>query len=200
MWGCVGWGAGLEMGEGERRRATQAQDGRAGAARMQARAPCPPRRRAGQGSARTLAAGGDDRLQVSHHLVGRLRLHALVVVAAARRQGGGGGARGRPGGGALAPRACTAPHRTTPPVASTPPAHPPSPQPTHPPPTHARAPVDVAAKLLPVVHHNVLDRHQLPPLLHRLVLVRQDGQPRQHSPQAVLLTHVVRACGACECN
>ena len=34
-----------------------------------------------------------------------------------------------------------------------------------------------------------------PTLRHILVLVRQDGQPGQHSPQAVLLAHVVSACG-----
>lgn len=51
--------------------------------------------------------------------------------------------------------------------------------------------VVVAAVRLPVLPHNVLHRHQL---LAALVAVRQDGQPCQHGPDAVLLANVVRPC------
>mmetsp|Transcript_12633 Transcript_12633/g.26643 ORF Transcript_12633/g.26643 Transcript_12633/m.26643 type:complete len:642 (+) Transcript_12633:206-2131(+) len=51
----------------------------------------------------------------------------------------------------------------------------------------------VAPERLPVVHGDVLHRHQLAARGHVLVLVRQDAQPRQHRPDAVLLADVVSA-------
>mmetsp|Transcript_40488 Transcript_40488/g.67824 ORF Transcript_40488/g.67824 Transcript_40488/m.67824 type:complete len:598 (+) Transcript_40488:91-1884(+) len=44
---------------------------------------------------------------------------------------------------------------------------------------------------LPVLHGHILHRHELAVRGNVLVLVRQDGQPRQHRPDAVLLADVI---------